>query len=228
MAKNTPIFFFACFACGETEPLPDKRRTVFFAYGEKRFGTQQTGCGKPHHVVKKTYFAGKMCTSATFHHLIYALLGSIQDFIFRVARFNISTTASVGPGVRPPSGVVFGYFPYRKRVFFRVLAYQVYTSLNYIMSSTSPRKDFDTVVRREPRCSSTQNGECQHTAVRITASTGSCTRIPNPERIMLWSTGSICSTEPRNTARTRSKSNIEPIRTDSTRYSQCRAPKRLK
>ena len=41
-------------------------------------GTQKTGCGKPHHAYgsrrKKKEFSGKMCASATFHHLFYALM----------------------------------------------------------------------------------------------------------------------------------------------------------
>ena len=36
---KTDLFFFAC---GETDPLPKKRSTFFFADGEKRCGTQKT------------------------------------------------------------------------------------------------------------------------------------------------------------------------------------------
>ena len=40
---KTDLFFFAC---GETDPLPKNRSTIFFAYGERRCGTQKTWCGK--------------------------------------------------------------------------------------------------------------------------------------------------------------------------------------
>lgn len=82
LSKNTPILFFAT---GETDKkIKNKTTTTTTAhiYYRLRVHTIRTAKQGPAHKTRgpacgeRTAVAGEMCASASFHHLLYALVGT--------------------------------------------------------------------------------------------------------------------------------------------------------